>query len=82
MFSSISFQKVGKVTANAFLDLDSTPFFISLESTENDESGDHYSRGEICLHLEDRALAEALVEAINRVMAEHAAKQEPQSEAA
>lgn len=82
MFASISFQKVSKITANAFLDLESAPFFIAFESTENDEAGNHYSRGEVCLHLEDRALAEALVEAINRVVAEHATKLEQQKEAA
>lgn len=52
-------------------DLASTPFFIAWESIENDESGNHYSRGEICLHLEDPILATALVEAINRVVSEH-----------
>lgn len=71
MFASISFQKVNKVTASAFLDLESTPFFIAFESIENDETGNHYSRGEVCLHLADRDLASALVKAINRVVSEH-----------
>jgi hypothetical protein len=73
MYASISFQNVSKVTAHAFLDLDSTPFFVAFESTENDEGGKQYSRGEVCLHLKDRALASALAEAINRVVAEHEA---------
>lgn len=82
MFASISFQKVSKVTASAFPDLESTPFFINFESTENGESGEHYSRGEVCLHLADKVLASALVEAINRTVAEHEAMAELKAEAA
>jgi hypothetical protein len=72
MFASISFQNVNKISAHAYPELESTPFFIAFESTENDDS--QYSRGEVCLHIEDATLALALVEAINRTVAEHKAK--------
>jgi hypothetical protein len=76
MFASISFQNITKISAHAFADLESTPFFIQWESSENSEDGGQYSRGEICLHIEDATLALALVEAINRTVAEHSAKSE------
>lgn len=76
MFSSISFQNITKLCADTFADLESTPFFLHFESSENFEHGGQYSRGEICLHLADKDLALALVEAINRTISEHAAKSE------
>jgi hypothetical protein len=76
MFASLSFQNITKLSAHAFPDLESTPFFIQFESSENSEDGGQYSRGEICLHLADKVLAESLVKAINRTVAEHSAKSE------
>jgi hypothetical protein len=81
MFASISFQNITKLSAHAFADLESTPFFLQFESTENSDDGGQYSRGEVCLHIADATLALALVEAINRTVAEHNAKPE-QREAA
>jgi hypothetical protein len=82
MFASISFQNITKLQAHAFADLESTPFFIQFESSENSEDGGQYSRGEVCLHLADATLAKALVEAINRTVSEHNAKLEQQRVAA
>lgn len=73
MYANLSFQNVAKIKASAYLELDSTPFFIHFQSTQNDDRGDHYSRGELCLHIRDKVLAAALVEAINRVVDEHEA---------
>lgn len=81
MFASLSFQNIEKLSAHCFADLESTPFFIQFESTENDEEHTQYSRGEICLHLCDAVLAQALVKVINDTIAAHTAKVE-QSEAA
>ena len=74
MYADISFQQVNKITASAFLDLASTPLMIRFQSTYNDKAGFHYSRAQFVLHLENKSLAEALVEAINRVVAEHDVK--------
>jgi hypothetical protein len=67
MYASISFQRVKSISASTFSDLESTPFFLRFESIENGEDGKHYSVGEICIHLENRSLADALVKAINGV---------------
>ena len=78
MFTSISFQNITKLSSLCYADLESTPFFIQFESTENDGGANHYARGEVCLHIADAALARALVEAINNTVAEHNAKLEQQ----
>lgn len=74
MYASISFQGLKNLTANTFDELPSAPLIVTFESVKNDDTGAHYSRGEICLHLKNRALAKALVEAINRAVAEHEAQ--------
>ena len=68
MYTNVSFQRVKKITAHAFLDLESTPLMIRFDSADK---GAAISCGEICIHLENVKLAQALVEAINSVVAAH-----------
>ena len=61
MYSNISFQNVKIIRCTTFSELGSTPFHIHLESGNG-------SFGEICLHLENAKLAEALVKSINETL--------------
>lgn len=83
MNADISFQRVMKISAGTYSEVESTPFFLTFESSDNsDDIPNCYSHGRLCLHLEDKALALALVEAINRVVADHEAAKQPTLEAA
>lgn len=64
MYCAPSFQNIKLTKAGTFSDLPSTPFFIKFNSTGDD------SYGEVCFHLENAALAEALVKAFNDTLAE------------
>lgn len=76
MYAIFSIQRAKIVSAFAHLDLQSVPLTIRLG--EKDDSGiGQFSVTEICLHLEDAALAADLVEAINSVIAKHAAAPAP-----
>jgi hypothetical protein len=70
MWADFSLQQVRIMRAFAFLDLESTPIMIEFE---NGRDGSHCS---ICLHLEDAALADALVRTINATIKQHAGKPE------
>jgi hypothetical protein len=62
MYADVSFQNAVIREASSFSDLASTPFFIKLD-------GDDGSRLQVCIHLENADLADALVTAINDVLA-------------
>jgi hypothetical protein len=78
MYAGISIQRIKNIKAHAFLELESTPLTIGFESAER---GGNYAHGNIVLHLEDAALAAALVEAINSTIAKHAAETQPATDA-
>jgi hypothetical protein len=61
MHANFSLRRVRLKEAHAFTDLDSTPVTIEFETL----AGNGRSYGGITLHVEDAALADALVQAIN-----------------
>lgn len=69
MYADISFQDVKFRNVTTYDDLDSTPIMINFDSEQNSPS--HYSRGLVCFHLHNAALARDLVEAINAVLTAH-----------
>lgn len=75
MFVNPSFQNIRLTAASAFVDLESTPFFLKFTST----NANNDSYGEVCFHIENAPLAAALVNAINAVLAEYGVSQEPES---
>lgn len=81
-YTNFSIQHIGHIEAHAYLDLQSTPITISFESSVSADVNGFKARSEVCLHLENRALAAALVEAINRVVAEHTGAKQPEEIAA
>lgn len=73
MYVNPSFQNIRITTASTFADLESVPFYLKFTSTENK------SYGEVCFHIGNAPLAVALVNAINAVLAEYGASQEPET---
>jgi hypothetical protein len=70
MYADFSLQRVRIMRAYAFLDMESTPIMIEFETAGG------ASHCTICLHLEDAALADALVKTINATIKQHARKLE------
>ena len=76
MYTQTSFQNIASIKAKAYLDLESTPVILDFVSKDYRDQFGTPTHSEIILHVENRALAAALVEAINRVVADHEAKAE------
>jgi len=64
MYNDTSFQNIKLIEASTFSDLNSVPFHLKFVSTNDSESC-----GQICFHLANAPLAEALVKAINDTLA-------------
>lgn len=73
MYTNLSIQNIGLIEARAFLDLKSTPVIIALRSSDSADADGVMAWSEITMHIENRALAAALVKAINAAVAECAA---------
>ncbi|MDE2021086.1 MAG: hypothetical protein KGJ13_12180, partial [Patescibacteria group bacterium] len=69
-----NFQNIRLIPSNAHLDLESVPFYINFESTQNN------SYGNVCFHIENATLAAALVKAINETLTAFTPAKSPEGE--